>query len=139
MQIIFVCTGNTCRSPLAESIAKSQLKDHEIESRGVYAIDGQPIASESRTLIENHDLPMVDAAQNFSAKDLSADLILTMTQTHKMVLQTQYPEVANVYTLKEYIDEQGDIADPIGGGPETYQAVYQELDELIHILAQKLS
>ena len=62
-----------------------------------------------------------------------------MTQTHKMVLQTQYPEVAHVYTLKEYVDEQGDIADPIGGGPETYQAIYQELDELIHTLAQKLS
>ena len=44
MRITFVCTGNTCRSPIAESIAKKMLVDDTINSRGLFAIDGQSVS-----------------------------------------------------------------------------------------------
>ena len=56
MRITFVCTGNTCRSPIAESIAKKMLVDDTINSRGLFAIDGQSVSPESLEVIMEHNL-----------------------------------------------------------------------------------
>lgn len=86
MRITFVCTGNTCRSPIAESIAKKMLVDDTINSRGLFAIDGQSVSPESLEVIMEHNLPEPTVAKQFSEKDLNSDLILTMTDMHKQQL-----------------------------------------------------
>ena len=68
MRITFVCTGNTCRSPIAESIAKKMLVDDTINSRGLFAIDGQSVSPESLEVIMEHNLPEPTVANNLVRK-----------------------------------------------------------------------
>ncbi|MFP4930605.1 low molecular weight phosphatase family protein, partial [Staphylococcus pseudintermedius] len=99
MKIVFVCTGNTCRSPLAESIAKQLMPDFEIVSRGLMAHEGQSISPHSRELLRRHELPIPNGAQLFDAGDAEADLILTMTTAHRQMIQAMYGPQVNVYAL----------------------------------------
>ncbi|TDL95407.1 low molecular weight protein arginine phosphatase [Macrococcus carouselicus] len=138
MKIIFVCTGNTCRSPVAESIAKSQIAAHDFQSRGLSAFTGSPVSAYSAELIEKHDLPAAGSAALFTAEDIAADLILTMSSSHKAFILSEYPE-ANVYTLAEYASDSGmDIADPYGGNLADYEQMFTEIRKHIDNLAEKL-
>ena len=66
MKITFVCTGNTCRSPMAESIATALLPDDSIQSRGLFAMDGQSITPEALEVILENNLPEPSLSQTFS-------------------------------------------------------------------------
>ncbi len=138
MRIIFVCTGNTCRSPLAESIAKSLSDAHDFTSRGLSAFDGAPVSQHSRTLIHQHGLPEPSPAQQFSQQDADVDLIVTMSADHKRYIELMYPE-ANVYTLSEYAaGETRNINDPYGGELRDYERVYDEIEHYVRQLLEKL-
>ncbi|EJY6914470.1 TPA: low molecular weight protein arginine phosphatase [Staphylococcus pseudintermedius] len=138
MKIVFVCTGNTCRSPLAESIAKQLMPDFEIVSRGLMAQEGQPISSHSRELLRRHELPIPNGAQLFDAVDAEADLILTMTTAHRQMIQAMYGPQVNVYALNDYVDEDLPVEDPYGGQYETYEQVFEQLTRMIDKLKSKL-
>lgn len=138
MRIIFVCTGNTCRSPMAESIAKQKIKGCIIESRGILAVDGYPISTNSEEILRENNLPVSSNSQSFTKNDLVADFIFTMSQSHKHSLFNQYGEQKNIYTLKEFVGEQGDISDPFGGNKNDYEAIFEELSALIVKLEQIL-
>ena len=114
-RVLFVCTGNTCRSPMAESIlrhlAKEQGVEVEVRSAGVSAWDGTPMSNHAQKVLQ--DMKMENAS--FSSQILSepivtwADLILTLTTSHKRHLLHLYPEAADkTYTLKEYADVPSD-------------------------------
>lgn len=113
MRITFVCTGNTCRSPIAESIAKKMLVDDTINSEGLFAIDGQSVSPESLEVIMEHNFPEPTVAKQFSENDLNSDLILTMTDMHKQQLVSHYGDNGRIYQLSEYVGEIGDIVDPL--------------------------
>lgn len=138
MRIVFVCTGNTCRSPLAESIAKAKLSNHTIVSRGIYAMDDQPISKYSLNIIEEEGLPVPEHAMSFTHKDLSADLILTMSQSHKLAIQQMGHDTAHVFTLNEYVGLHGEVSDPFGGGKGDYIKIYNELNIMIDSLKNKI-
>ncbi|MBO0927516.1 low molecular weight protein arginine phosphatase [Staphylococcus sp. 30400_3112M30941] len=131
MNIIFVCTGNTCRSPLAESIAKEIMPNEHFESRGLFALDNQEVARHAIDIIHEYNLVEPTLSQQFSEQDLKADIILTMSRSHKEVIFTQYGFQDNVYTLHEYVKEVGEVVDPYGGSREIYQYTYDELTKLI--------
>lgn len=139
MNIIFVCTGNTCRSPLAESIAHSLMPQYHIESRGLFAFNGQSPSSHVLEIIEDHNLPMPSNSQSFENEDLAADLILTMSKDHKMLLQQQYGQQPHVFTLSEYVGETDDIEDPFGGSKDTYNDTYHQLVTLLTKLNDKIN
>ncbi|HDT9051458.1 TPA: low molecular weight protein arginine phosphatase [Staphylococcus pseudintermedius] len=138
MKIVFVCTGNTCRSPLAESIAKQLMPDFEIVSRGLMAHEGQSISPHSRELLRRHELPIPNGAQLFDAVDAEADLILTMTTAHRQMIQAMYGPQVNVYALNDYVDEDLPVDDPYGGQYETYKQVFEQLTRMIDKLKSKL-
>ncbi|MDW5471067.1 low molecular weight protein arginine phosphatase [Staphylococcus equorum] len=138
MRIIFVCTGNTCRSPMAESIAKAKMPEYIIESRGVFAQNGQPTSQNTLSIINEHHLPSPSNAKRFTAEDLKADLILTMSQSHKETIQQVYGETEKIFTITEYVQREGEITDPYGGSLYDYNKIYNELNLLIDTLKNKI-
>lgn len=110
--ILFVCTGNTCRSPLAEGLLRKMAKQSTlaltIRSAGVSAVDGAPVSKHSSAILRNLGFRESQVSRSLTAELIDwADLILTMTKSHKRVVVQRHPEaVGKVFTLKEYADDQ---------------------------------
>lgn len=138
MRIIFVCTGNTCRSPMAESIAKAKMPSITIESRGIFAIEGASTSQHTLNILNENNLPNPSRAKVFNETDLNADLILTMSRAHKAAIQQNYVDTEKVFTLNEYVQQNGEVFDPYGGNEADYLKIYDELTILIERLKNKI-
>lgn len=138
--IIFVCTGNTCRSPMAEAIAKNLFKDKDLNiiSRGIFVYDSFPINENSKVVLKENN---ININEHFS-KQLSleefekADLIFTMEIEHKNLLKKFNKNVQEgnekVFTLYEYVlNKEQDIKDPFGFNLEIYKKCFEEIYFLI--------
>lgn len=152
MNILFVCTGNTCRSAMAEAMFRTMIQDHDIQvaSAGIAALDGSMASENAIKILEDKNIAHDHRAQRVTEELVDwADLILTMTFSHKQVLLNYFPNsIGKVFTLKEYVTEEEelntdkllnwDIADPFGGDLETYQKTASEIEENLHKLLAKI-
>jgi len=146
MNILFVCTGNTCRSPMAEGLlrqmAEQQKLNIQVQSAGVAAFPGSPASTHTLTILKNRGVSLQHQSQPVTAELLQwADLVLTMTGSHKQILSQQYPQALDkVFTLKEYVEVGGslDIADPYGGGLQDYQVTEKELEDALRVVLKKI-
>ena len=146
-KIIFVCTGNTCRSPMAEMIMKDFLKtaeiDHiEVSSRGLSVFTPSPVSLHVQTLlsVQNMDTSSHRSCL-LSEDDITKDtLILTMTSSHKEHIHGYFPQLASqTYTLSEYTTGyHTDIQDPYGGSLDIYQTCYHQLEYFLKKLIKNL-
>lgn len=146
MNILFICTGNTCRSPMAaailEDMAKREGVDINIKSAGVLAQDGQRA---SRGAIDALKLDGIDIENTHRARMVSvqllkeADLILTMGISHKEALIAGFDFIGDkIYTLKEYaygIEE--DIRDPFGSDLQMYNTIKDEIKSALENIKWK--
>lgn len=128
---------------MAEAILRSKaIEGVTVRSAGVSAVDGLPIATHAKTLIEGADMPYTPLSNAVTKEELDwADLVLTMTMSHKQYLLHSFPEMEEkIFTLKEFAapDEFGDVHDPYGGSLATYRTTFDELDRLIEQLKMKL-
>lgn len=151
MKIIFICTGNTCRSAMAEGLAKKiveeQKLDFEIYSAGIYAQSGEHASYNSVAIMKEYD---VDIAlhQATSIEEVNMEemeLILCATKNHKAELQARYSSLKDrIFTIKEYakMDNDGsdmDIKDPWGYNINTFRVCAAEISVCVDKIIKKLS
>ena len=138
--ILFVCTGNTCRSPMAEGLfrklAEREGLSCQVRSAGVSAWDGSPISQHSADILQGRGIMDRICSSAVSGESVTwADLILTMTTGHKETLIRRYPEaVDKVYTLKEFAEDDPSVAEAIADR----QRLHSEL-QIKRALGQRIS
>ena len=142
-KIIFVCTSNTSRSAMAERIFKSLETNSDIQvlSRGLVVLFPEPVNPKAAIVMENHNLPINDHnAVLLSAEDIEEEtLILTMNQQQRDKVIEEYGMEINVFPLKEYVGESGEVWDPYGQTLVEYEECYVELARLIKKTVYKLN
>ena len=130
MNILFVCTGNTCRSPMAEGYLKSKgIKGATVLSRGL-ACDGSPVSLNSKKAMAEAGIDISShISRQITADDINkADKIICLSPSHKSVLLS-----AGVPENKLYILGDG-ISDPFGGSIEIYRQCRDEIFAAIDML-----
>ncbi|MXQ52933.1 low molecular weight protein arginine phosphatase [Shimazuella alba] len=145
-RVLFVCTGNTCRSPMAEAIlthmAKQKQFPLQVRSAGIYAVPGDNISPQAKEVLSTEGIQTDHCAQRLSEELLEwADVILTMTKQHKNAVLLESPTLnKKVYTLTEYItDDAFDIMDPYGSSVEVYRRCAEEIYQHLETLMEKWS
>lgn len=147
MKIMFICTGNICRSAMAhkmlEKKAKEENKDIKVYSCGVFAENGDVPTYEGIDVMREYGIDLSNHRatniRNSNIKDM--DVILCATSSHKNNVISMYPELKEkVYTMKEYAgyDKNDiDIKDPWGYGIETYRMCAAEIENCINKYLKK--
>ncbi|MBQ7718479.1 MAG: low molecular weight protein arginine phosphatase [Clostridia bacterium] len=134
MRIIAVCTGNTCRSPMAEAMLKAKFGDiAEVCSRGIMST-GAGASEESILVMREMGYDISGhISQRLTQKEIeTADLILTMTLNHKRIICTAVPEAKDkVFTLCEYAGIKGSIDDPYGLGINEYRKCAEKIKKAV--------
>jgi len=151
-RILFVCTGNTCRSPMAQFLTQIYMNKlspyasqrYEVISRGISAYPGGQASSGVLQVIrEKENIDVKGFAAQRLNRDilLSSDLIFTMEdEQYDHILKMEPTVDGRLFHLKKFLppDLEGDIEDPIGQGVEAYKKLYevmaQAINELIHWL-----
>ena len=134
--LIFVCTGNTCRSPMAEGLLKHMLGPNcgwEISSAGVCAANGFPASPNAVEAMREKGMNIDAHCSRHLSPELieAADLLITMTQGHRDAIVDIAPESAGkVFLLKSFGIPQSitDIYDPVGEALDVYRRVRDEID-----------
>ena len=157
--ILFVCTGNTCRSAMAEGIFKKILKERteddskfNILSAGISALPGMSPTPEAIKVMTEQGIDISWHIATQVKEDLvkKADLILVMSNTHKDYIKTKFTFTQDkIYLLKEFAqigefkslqktDENYEVVDPLGRPIEFYRIIARELEENIEKILDKI-
>lgn len=144
--VVFVCTGNICRSPMAERLLHSKLgpaSGWSVASAGLMAGYGHPASEAAVTALREVGVDMTDHVSRplTAALANAATLIIVMTAAHKDQLQLRFSGTGEkAFLLKSFLDEPGaDVLDPIGMPLSVYRKLRDDMNEAIPEIIEFLS
>ena len=152
IKIMYICTGNICRSAMAHAMLEKEIENKKLENKikvfscGTLAEDGEHASYNAIEAMEyyNIDLRLHRAVNIKNSKIKEMDIILCATRKHKIFVTQNYPELKEkIFTIKEFansgIDENDlDISDPWGYGMPTFLECAKEINVSIEKTIDKL-
>ena len=146
-RILFVCTGNLCRSPMAavyfrHLCEERELEDVSVKSAGVAALNGEPMSRQALLALAAQGLDGSGERSQSLSRDLVdwADRIIVMTGMHEESLKSHVPGAgAKVRKLMSLVGDAGDVPDPFGGTVEQYKTCLAKMIPPLQALADRLS
>lgn len=138
LKLLFICTGNTCRSPMAEGLARKMLgNSFQVGSAGMEAYGGESASTHALEVLKEQN---VDISRHRSRRirvELMADYdwIIPMTQAQEEALKRLFPQYAEkIRYLGNWGDRKRDVLDPWGGSLAVYRRTAHEIGELLSII-----
>jgi protein-tyrosine phosphatase len=137
--VLFICTANICRSPMAMGLLRKIVSDEpekwRIESAGVYARDGFPAAQNTQIVVRTRGGDVGSHRSRLVNRPLveQFNLVLVMERNHRDALKAAFPEFGSrIRMFSEMEGLQWDILDPIGGSLDDYEHTAREIDAILH-------
>jgi protein-tyrosine phosphatase len=133
LSVVFVCTGNICRSPVAEVVFRHELEAAGLADRvrvssagisGWHA--GEPMDERAAALLEAEGYPAVHSARQVDAEQLGADLLVALDNEHRRALEARVPEPDRVRLLRSFdpaAPAGADVPDPYYADDEAFEVV----------------
>lgn len=136
-KVMFVCSGNTCRSPLAEGLFKKYIEEKnmgsiDVSSAGISAFPGDEVSKNSVLAAEKRGVDLTShRAKNLNPQDLTeTDLFVCMTESHSKVLK-RFCDSSKIMTLN--------VSDPYGGSLDTYENCAKQIESYFPQILEKIS
>lgn len=136
--ILFVCTANICRSPMAEGILRKivveKKLDWRVDSAGVWAQDGIEPAENAVAILLAKGIDIRSHRSQTVNKDMlyQHDIVLVMEKTQKEAIELAFPDVQHkIFLISQLINEDFDIVDPIGHSLQDFLETAEELEKIL--------
>jgi len=142
-RILFICTGNTCRSPMAEGLFRKLSSHHpewQARSAGTAAWRGQEASPETLHVLRERGINLSSHESRPVTEELmeNATDVYAMTESHLAALLANFPEHADKIRLVTCYTDNRSIADPIGCGQAAYNSVAQQLTAAIQAIISRM-